>query len=69
MLLYSFDSGGGQISFDTTSGAHPDYSLRNGYLKGYLSINHPNYRFSVFVKLEPVEKIFRFNLYKTYTYP
>ena len=69
MLLYSFDFGGGQISIDTTSGAHPDYSIINGYLNGYLSINNQNYRFSVIVKLEPVEKIFRFNLYKTYTYP
>jgi hypothetical protein len=69
MLLYSFDFGGGQISIDTTSGARPDYNITNGYLNGYLSINNPNYRFSVIVKLEPVQKFFRFNLYKTYTYP
>ena len=69
MLLYSFDSNGGQISIDSSSGLYSDFNISNGCLNGYISPKNQIYRFSVLLQIEPVEKFFQLNLNKVYTYP
>ena len=69
MLLYSFDSNGGQISIDSSSGVYPDFNISNGSFNGYVSAENQNYRFAVLLQIEAVEKTFRFYLNKAYAYP
>ena len=69
MLLYSFNSSGGQISIDTSSLIFPDFSLTNGLVTGYLNSSNINYRFAVLLQIEPVQKMFYLNLVKAYNYP
>lgn len=69
MLLYSFDTNGGQISIDSSSGVYPDFNISNGSFNGYVSAENQNYRFAVLLQIEAVEKTFRFYLNKAYAYP
>ncbi len=68
MLLYSFNSSGGQISIDTSSMIFPDFNLTNGSVTD-LSSSNINYRFAVLLRIEPVQKMFDLKLIKAYNYP